>query len=103
MSDEIGLQMMDDRMLVIPIEEKEEKRTAGGIIVPATSREKPTKGTVVAVGPGSFVDGEIGRRPMGVKPGDVVLHGQYAGSVIVVDDAEYLMLRESDVIARVEG
>lgn len=80
-----------DRVVVeaAPAEEK----TAGGIIIPDTAKEKPQKGTIVAVG--------IGKKdePMTVKVGDQVLYGKYAGTEITVDGKEYLIMRESDVYA----
>ena len=70
-----------------------EEKTAGGIIIPDTAKEKPQKGTVVAVGPGT--KDEV----MTVKEGDVVLYGKYAGTEITVDGNDYLIMRESDIVA----
>lgn len=95
------LEMMDDRLLVEQTEEEEEKTTPGGIVVPNTAKDKPTTGVVLAVGPGSVTEsGE--RRPIGLNVGDHVLYGRYAGSTLEFENEEYLMLRESDVIARVK-
>ncbi len=70
-----------------------EEKTAGGIIIPDTAKEKPQKGTVVAVGPGTKDE------PMTVKEGDVVLYGKYAGTEISVEGNDYLIMRESDIVA----
>jgi chaperonin GroES len=67
--------------------------TAGGIIIPDTAKEKPQKGTVVAVGPGKKDE------PMTVKPGDEVLYGKYSGTEITIDGVNYLIMRESDIVA----
>ncbi len=78
-----------DRVLVeaMPAEQK----TASGIIIPDTAKEKPLKGTIVAVGPGKTDE------PITVKVGDVVLYGQYSGTEIKLDGSDYLIMRESDV------
>ncbi|MDP1622958.1 MAG: co-chaperone GroES [Bacteroidales bacterium] len=70
-----------------------EDKTAGGIIIPDTAKEKPQKGTVVAVGPGKKDE------PMTVKVGDKVLYGKYAGTEITIDGEDYLIMRESDIVA----
>ena len=70
-----------------------EEKTAGGIIIPDTAKEKPQKGTVVAVGPGTKDES------MTVKEGNVVLYGKYAGTEITVDGGDYLIMRESDIVA----
>ncbi len=70
-----------------------EEKTAGGIIIPDTAKEKPQKGTVVAVGPGTKDE------PMTVKVGDIVLYGKYAGTEISVEGGDYLIMRESDIVA----
>ncbi len=70
-----------------------EEKTAGGIIIPDTAKEKPQKGTVVAVGPGTKDE------PMTVKEGNIVLYGKYAGTEISVDGGDYLIMRESDIVA----
>ena len=88
-----------DRVVVKPLEEEE--KTPGGIILPDTAKEKPQRGQVVAVGPGRLDDkGE--RMKMEVKVDDVVLYGKYAGTEIKIDGQEYLILRESDILAIVE-
>ena len=87
----VNIKPLSDRVLIeaSPVEEK----TTGGIIIPDTAKEKPQKGTVVAAGPGKKDE------PMTVKPGDVVLYGKYSGTEITVDGGEYLIMRESDILA----
>ena len=82
---------MADRVLVEAA--AAEDKTAGGIIIPDTAKEKPQKGTVVAVGPGKKDE------PMTVKVGDSVLYGKYAGTEITIDGENYLIMRESDIVA----
>ena len=69
-----------------------EEKTAGGIIIPDTAKEKPQKGTIIAVGPGKKKD-----EPMTVKPGDKVLYGKYAGTEITIDGKDYLIMRQDDI------
>ncbi len=85
-----------DRVVVERIEEEEEKK--GGIILPDTAKEKPIKGKVIAVGPGRL-DDKGNRIPMEVKKGDVVLFGKYAGQEIKIDNKEYLIMREDEILA----
>lgn len=86
---------LNDRVLVQRTEEKEEIR--GGIVVPDTAKEKPQEGKVMAVGAGKVLDnGQIAK--MAVKKGDRVLFGQYAGTEIKIDDEDYLVLREDEVL-----
>ncbi len=80
-----------DRVLVEPLEA--ETKTASGIIIPDTAKEKPQKGTVVAVGPGTKDE------PLTVKVGDSVLYGKYSGTELKLEGTEYLMMRESDILA----
>ena len=80
-----------DRVLVEP--SPAEEKTAGGIIIPDTAKEKPQRGTVVAVGNGKKDE------PLTVKVGDTVLYGKYAGTEISVDGREFLIMRESDIFA----
>jgi chaperonin GroES len=87
---------MHDRLLVERVEEQEVLR--GGIIIPDTAKEKPQEGRVVATGTGKLND-EGKRLALDVKVGDRVLFGKYAGSEVKVDDKEYLILREEDVLA----
>ena len=85
-----------DRVVVKALEEGEQMR--GGLYIPDTAKEKPQEGEIVAVGPGKVND-DGGRSPMEVKAGDRVLYGKYSGTEVTVDGDEYLILRESDVLA----
>jgi chaperonin GroES len=87
----VNIKPLADRVLVEPA--AAEQKTAGGIIIPDTAKEKPQKGTVVAVGNGKKDE------PMTVKVGDKVLYGKYSGSEITVDGSDYLIMRESDILA----
>ncbi len=90
---------LTDHILVRRLEEQE--KTSGGIIIPDTAKEKPQEARVVAVGPGLRLEsGEI--RPLDVKRGDRVLIGQYAGSEVMLDGEDHLILRESDVLGVIE-
>ena len=91
---------LQDRVIVRRIEAKEE-RSAGGIIIPDTAKEKPQEGKVVAVGPGRRDDGKL--VALDVKAGDRVLFGKYAGSEIKIDGEEHLILREEDILGVVES
>ncbi len=90
---------LHDRILVERIEEQEVKR--GGIIIPDTAKEKPQEGKVIAVGTGKVND-EGKRLALDVKAGDRILFGKYSGSEVKLDDKEYLILREEDVLAILE-
>ena len=95
----LSLKPLGDRVVVKPIEQDEV--TAGGIMLPDTAKEKPQKGEILAVGPGSRNDaGE--RVEMDVKVGDTVLYAKYAGTEIKLDGEKVLVLRESDILAIVE-
>lgn len=87
----VSIKPLADRVLVLPAEA--EVKTASGIIIPDTAKEKPQKGSVIAVGPGKKDE------PMTVKVGDNVLYGKYSGSELNVDGTNYLMMRESDILA----
>ncbi|MEJ2535632.1 MAG: co-chaperone GroES [Calditrichia bacterium] len=94
------LKPLADRVVVKPIEE--EDKTPGGIILPDTAKEKPMRGEIVAVGPGNY--NEKGERvKMDVKKGDVVIYGKYSGTDFKMNDQDYLILRESDILAIVEN
>ncbi len=82
-----------DRVIVKP--KQAEEKTAGGIILPDTAKEKPIEGTIVAVGPGRVEDGKL--TELTVKVGDAVLYGKYGGTEISVEGEEYLIMRESDI------
>ena len=90
---------LGDRVIVKPAEEKEVRK--GGIIIPDTAKEKPQEGDVIAVGPGK-VD-ETGKKiPMDVKAGDKILYGKYSGTEIKIDDKEYLIMHQEDILGIVE-
>jgi chaperonin GroES len=90
---------MNDRILVVRVEE--EKKTAGGIIIPDTAKEKPQEGKVIAAGPGKM--GDDGKRiPMELKKGDRVLFAKYAGSEIKIDGVEHIFMREDDILGILE-
>lgn len=90
---------LHDRILVERLEEQEVRR--GGIIIPDTAKEKPQEGKVIAVGNGKVTE-EGQRIPLDVKVGDRILFGKYSGSEVKIDDKEYLILREEDVLAILE-
>jgi chaperonin GroES len=87
----VSIKPLQDRVLVKPADAEE--KTAGGIIIPDTAKEKPQKGVVMAVGPGKKDE------PTTVKSGDSVLYGKYSGTEITVDGEDYLIMRESDLLA----
>jgi len=87
----LSIKPLADRVLVEPA--LAEQKTAGGIIIPDTAKEKPQKGIVVAVGNGKKDE------PLTVKEGDTVLYGKYAGTEITIEGKEYLIMRESDIYA----
>ena len=91
------LKPLGDRVLVKPM--VEEEVTKGGIIVPDTVKEKPQRGEIIAVGPGRL-DEQGKYITMEVKKGDKVLYARYAGTEVKIDDDEYLILRESDILAK---
>jgi chaperonin GroES len=91
----MNIKPLADRVIVKPMEKETMK---GGIIIPDTAKEKPMQGTIVAVGPGQISDSGERVAPE-VKKGDVVLYGKYSGTEVNVDGVDYLILRESDVLA----
>ncbi len=91
----VRIQPLHDYILVRRFEEKEIKK--GGIIIPDTAKEKPQEGEVIAVGPGKLTD-EGKRLPMDAKVGDKILFGKYSGNEVRIDDEEYLIMRESEVL-----
>jgi chaperonin GroES len=95
------LKPLGDRLIVRAIEEEE--TTASGIVLPDTAKEKPQKGKVLAVGEGKWDEDGERRIPIDVTEGDEVLYSKYGGTEITVDGEELLVLRESDVLAKVEG
>lgn len=95
----MDLKPLSDRVIVQQLEEEE--RTAGGILLPDTAKERPQQGKVIAVGPGRVND-EGKRLEMSVKVGDKVVYAKYAGTEVVVDGEEYLIMSESDILAVVQ-
>ncbi|RLB18788.1 MAG: co-chaperone GroES [Deltaproteobacteria bacterium] len=95
----MNIKPLNDRVLVLRIEEEE--KTAGGLIIPDTAKEKPQEGKVIAVGPGKQ-DENGNRIPLEVKPNDRVLFGKYAGNEIKIDGVEHLIMREDDILAILE-
>lgn len=92
---EIGVRPLHDRVLVRRM--PEEMKTAGGIIIPDTAKEKPQRGEIVATGKGRVTeDGKV--TPLDVKVGDKVLFGKYAGTELKLNGEEYLMMREEDIL-----
>ncbi len=95
----VQIMPLHDRVLVRRTEEKESVR--GGIIIPDTAKEKPQEGEVMAVGAGKLEKGH--RIPVDVKVGDRILFGKYTGSDIRIEDQDYLILREEEILARLSG
>jgi chaperonin GroES len=94
--DLMKLKPLNDRVVVKRLEEKEAKK--GSIIIPDTAKEKPQEGEVIAVGPGKLTkDGK--RQAVGVKAGDKILFGKWSGNEVKMDDEEYLIMREEDILA----
>ena len=94
------LSPLADRVVVRPVEEKEQKK--GGIIIPDTAKEKPIEGKVIAAGNGKVLeDGKV--RPLDIKAGDRVLFSKYAGTEIKIDGEEHLIMREEDILGVIEG
>jgi chaperonin GroES len=91
MAKKLNVTPLHDRVIVKPA--KAEEKTAGGIIIPDTAKEKPVRGTIVAAGPGKKDE------PITVKVGDTVLYGRYSGTEIQIDGDELLIMRESDILA----
>ena len=87
----LNIKPLADRVLIEPA--PAEEKTAGGIIIPDTAKEKPQEGTIVAIGPGKKDE------PITVKVGDNVLYGKYAGTEITIKGKDYMIMRESDVVA----
>lgn len=90
-NDKLNINPLHDRVIVKPA--PAEEKTASGIIIPDTAKEKPQRGTVLAAGPGKKDE------PMTVKAGDAVLYGKYAGTEISIEGQDYLIMRESDILA----
>lgn len=88
---DVKIKPLADRVLIEPMEAEE--KTASGIIIPDTAKEKPQKGTVIATGPGT------GEEKMEVKVGDKVLYGKYSGTELTVDGKDYLIMKQSEILA----
>lgn len=93
---DLKVKPLADRVVVKPLEETEQMR--GGLYIPDTAKEKPQQGEIVAVGPGKLSE-EGKRLELDLKVGDKVLYGKYSGTEVTLDDSQYLILRESDVLA----
>jgi len=96
MSKKSNIRPMADRVVVQALEEAQQ--TKGGLYIPDTAKEKPQQGKVIAVGPGKLADSGERLKP-DVKEGDTILYGKYSGTEVTVDGEEYLILRESDILA----
>lgn len=94
----LKIQPLGDRVVIRSLEETEQMR--GGLYIPDTAREKPQQGEIVAVGPGRYEKGQ--RVPMDLKVGQKVLYGKYSGTEVTLHDQEYLIIKETDVLAVVE-
>jgi len=98
MAAELKIRPLDDRVVIEPLEAEE--KTAGGILLPDSAREKPQKGKVLAVGPGKLLeDGK--RQTVAVVVGDEVLYGRYAGNDVELSGKEVKIMRESDILAKI--
>jgi chaperonin GroES len=95
----VNITPLHDRVLVRRLEEKETVK--GGIIIPDSAREKPQEGEVVAVGAGRMEKGT--RIPLDVKPGDKILFGKYSGNDIKIDDEEFMIMKEDEILAKIGG
>jgi len=95
----MAIRPLDDRVVVEPLEAEE--KTKGGIVLPDTAKEKPTKGKIIAVGEGRLLDNGK-RAELLVKKGDQILYGKYAGTEITVGGKEYLIIKEGDILAKIE-
>ena len=92
------LRPLDDRVVIEPLEAEE--KTAGGIVLPDTAKEKPQRGRVVSVGPGRVLD-DGSRATISVAKGDEVLFGKYSGNEVKIDGVEYKIMRENDILAKI--
>ncbi len=95
----VNLRPLDDRVVVEGLEAEE--KTAGGILLPDTAKQKPQQGKVIAVGPGKLTDSD-NRAALAVKVGDTVLFGKYSGSDVEVNGRELKILREADILAKLK-
>ena len=95
----MAVKPLDDRVLVKPLESEE--KTPGGILLPDTAKEKPQRGKVVAVGPGKLLDSGK-RAQLSLKVGDEILYGKFSGTEVKIKGEEHLILREGDLLAKIE-
>jgi len=95
----MSIKPLGDRVVVKP--QAAEEKTASGLYIPDTAKEKPQRGTIVAVGPGRVENGS--KIEMTVKKGDLVLYGKYSGTEITLADDDVLIMRESDILGIIEG
>ena len=96
----VNIRPLGDRVLVRPLDKDKQER--GGLIIPDTAKEKPQEGEVVAAGKGKVSDdGKV--LPMDVKAGDKILYGKYSGTEIKIDDQEYLIMHQDDILGVLEG
>jgi chaperonin GroES len=96
----MNLRPLHDRVIIKRVEE--ETKSSGGIVLPGTAAEKPSRGTVMAVGRGKILEnGDV--RPLDVKVGDHVLFGKYSGSEVKLEGQEYIVMREDEIMAVIEG
>ena len=95
----IKVRPLSDRVIVKRIDEEE--KTAGGIIIPDTAKEKPQEGRIIAVGPGRNDEGKV--VALDVKKGDRILFGKYAGTEIKLDGEDHIIMREDDILGVIEG
>jgi chaperonin GroES len=96
----MNVRPLNDRVLVKRLEE--EVKTAGGLYIPDSAKEKPTRGKVIAAGTGRANDEGV-RKPLDVKAGDLILFGKYAGTEIKINGEELIIMREDDILAVIEG
>lgn len=94
----MNLKPLGDRVVIKQLEAEE--KTKSGIVLPTQAKEKPQEAVVIAVGPGANVDGKV--VPMQVKPDDKVIYSKYAGTEVKIDETEYIIVKESDILAIVE-
>jgi chaperonin GroES len=92
----LKIQPLEDRVVILPADEAESMR--GGLYIPDTAKEKPTQGEILAVGPGRFEKGA--RVPVDLKVGDQVIYGKYSGTPYTLDGDEYVIIKASDVLAK---
>ena len=95
----MALKPLDDRVVIEQVEAEE--KTAGGIVLPDTAKEKPQRGKVIATGPGKLLE-DGSRAKMSVAKGDDVLYAKYSGTEVEIDGTEYVVLHETDILAKIE-